>query len=91
MKVLITDKINETAKQIIDEAAEGVILPTMSEDELCSVIAEYSALMVRSQTKVTAKVIEAAKNLLQLGVDIDIIVKSTSLTKERVMELQKEI
>ena len=63
MKVLITDKINETAKQIIDEAAEGVILPTMSEDELCSVIAEYSALMVRSQTKVTAKVIEAAKNL----------------------------
>ena len=35
--------------------------------------------------------IEAAKNLLQLGVDIDIIVKSTSLTKERVMELQKEI
>lgn len=35
--------------------------------------------------------IEAAKKLLQLGVDIDIIVKSTSLTKERVMELQKEI
>ena len=67
MKVLITDKINETAKQIIDEAAEGVILPTMSEDELCSVIAEYSALMVRSQTKVTAKVIEAAKNLKIIG------------------------
>lgn len=35
--------------------------------------------------------IEAAKKLLQLGVDIDIIVKSTSLTKEKVMELQKEI
>ena len=35
--------------------------------------------------------IEAAKNLLQLGVDIDIIVKSTSLTKEKVMKLQKEI
>ena len=67
MKVLITDKINETAKQIIDEAAEGVILPTMSEDELCSVIGEYSALMVRSQTKVTAKVIEAAKNLKIIG------------------------
>ena len=67
MKVLITDKINETAKQIIDEAAEGVILPTMSEDELCSVIGEYSGLMVRSQTKVTAKVIEAAKNLKIIG------------------------
>ena len=67
MKVLITDKINETAKQIVDEAAEGVMLPTMSEDELCKVIGEYDALMVRSQTKVTAKVIEAGKNLKIIG------------------------
>ena len=34
MKVLITDKINETAGQIIGDAAESVFLPTMSEDEL---------------------------------------------------------
>ena len=67
MKVLITDKINETAKQIVDETAEGVILPTMSEDELCKVIGDYDALMVRSQTKVTAKVIEAGKNLKIIG------------------------
>lgn len=67
MKVLITDKINVTAKNIVDEAAEGVILPTMSEDELCSVIGEYDALMVRSQTKVTARVIEAGKNLKIIG------------------------
>ena len=44
----------------------------------------------REQGKEEAN-IEAAKNLLQLGVDIDIIVKSTSLTKEKVMKLQKEI
>ena len=67
MKVLITDKINETAKKIIDEAAQGVILPTMSEDELCNIIGEYDALMVRSQTKVTAKVIEAGKKLKIIG------------------------
>ena len=67
MKVLITDKINEKAKNIIDEAAEGVILPTMNEEELCSVIGEYDALMVRSQTKVTQKVIEAGKNLKIIG------------------------
>ena len=67
MKVLITDKINETAKQIIDETAQGVILPTMSEDDLCKVIGEYDALMVRSQTKVTAKVIEAGKKLKIIG------------------------
>lgn len=67
MKVLITDKINETAKKIVDEAAEGVLLPTMSEEELCAVIGEYDALMVRSQTKVTPKVIEAGKNLKIIG------------------------
>ena len=67
MKVLITDKINESAKNIVDEVAQGVILPTMPEDELCQVIGDYDALMVRSQTKVTAKVIEAAKNLKIIG------------------------
>ena len=56
MKVLITDKINESAKNIVDEVAQGVILPTMTEDELCNIIGEYDALMVRSQTKVTKKV-----------------------------------
>ena len=59
MKVLITDKINETAKKIVEEAAQAEILPTMSEDELCKIIGEYDALMVRSQTKVTEKVLEA--------------------------------
>ena len=67
MKVLITDKINETAKNIIDKVAQGELLPTMSEDELCKVIGDYDALMVRSQTKVTAKVIEAGKNLKIIG------------------------
>lgn len=67
MKVLITDKINETAKNIVDEAADGVLLPTMTEDELCKVIGEYDALMVRSQTKVTRKVIECGKNLKIIG------------------------
>ncbi len=67
MKVLITDKINETAKKIVEEAAHAEILPTMSEDELCKIIGEYDALMVRSQTKVTEKVLEAGKNLKIIG------------------------
>ena len=67
MKVLITDKINETAKKIVEEVAQADLLPTMPEDELCSVIGEYDALMVRSQTKVTKKVLEAAKNLKIIG------------------------
>ncbi len=67
MKVLITDKINEKAANIVRAAAEPVILPTMSEEELCDVIGEYDALLVRSQTKVTDKVIKAGKNLKIIG------------------------
>ena len=67
MKVLVTDKINDIACKIIEEAAEVDLLPTMSEDELVKVIDKYDALMVRSQTKVTAKIIEAAKNMKIIG------------------------
>lgn len=67
MKVLVTDKINEAAGKIIEAAAEVDFLPTMSEEELVKIIGEYDALMVRSQTKVTSKIIEAGKNLKIVG------------------------
>ena len=67
MKVLVTDKINEFAGKIIEAAAEVDFLPTMSEEELVKVIPDYDALMVRSQTKVTSKIIEAGKNLKIIG------------------------
>ena len=59
MKVLITDKINESAGKIIEGVAQVDFLPTMSEEELANIIGDYDALMVRSQTKVTPKIIEA--------------------------------
>lgn len=67
MKVLVTDKINEAAANVLKPVAQVDILPTMSEDELCEVIGEYDALMIRSQTKVTPKIIEAAKNMKIIG------------------------
>ncbi len=67
MKVLVTDKINESAGDIIKEAAQVDFLPTMDENELAQKIGEYDALMVRSQTKVTPKIIEAGKNLKIIG------------------------
>ncbi|MBP3820281.1 phosphoglycerate dehydrogenase [bacterium] len=67
MKVLVTDKINESAGKIIEGVAQVDFLPTMSEDELVKIIGEYDALMVRSQTKVTPKIIEAGKNLKIIG------------------------
>ena len=71
MKVLITDKINEVAKNILLEGENIAVdvLPTMSEDELVKVISQYDALMIRSETKVTPKILEAGKNLKIIGRD----------------------
>ena len=66
-KVLITDIINEMAVKIVQETAQVDNLPTMEEDELCKIIGEYDALLVRSQTRVTRKIIEAGKNLKIIG------------------------
>ncbi len=67
MKVLVTDKINESAGKIIEGVSKVDFLPTMSEDELSNIIGDYDALMVRSQTKVTSKIIEAGKKLKIIG------------------------
>ena len=67
MKVLITDKINETAGKILEGTAEVEFIPTLSEDELCEKIKGYDALMVRSQTKVTKKILDSADCLKIVG------------------------
>ncbi|MBQ3640447.1 phosphoglycerate dehydrogenase [bacterium] len=67
MKVLITDKINEAAGKILDGVAEVEYIPTLSEDELAEKIKGYDALMVRSQTKVTKKILDSADKLKIVG------------------------
>ncbi len=67
MKVLITDKINEAAGKVLDGVAEVDFLPTMLEDELAEKIKDYDAIMVRSQTKITKKILEAGKSLKIVG------------------------
>lgn len=86
MKVLITDKINEIAKNIIVDGTniEVDVLPTQSEDELCKTIANYDALMIRSETKVTKAVLEAGKNLKivgRAGVGVDNVDVETATQK----------
>lgn len=68
-KVLVADPI---AQRGIDELAAGGLLDVtvkigLKPDELLAIIGEYSALVVRSETKATAKVIEAAHNLKVIG------------------------
>ena len=75
MKVLASDKIAESGLKKLRDAGFEVDMKTgLPEDELVKIIPEYDALVVRSETKVTPKVIEAGKKLkiiARAGVGVD--------------------
>ena len=66
-KVLVSDKLAEEGIEILRTVAEVDVNTGLSEDELCGIIGDYDALVVRSGTQVTAKVLEAAKKLQIVG------------------------
>ncbi|GEB32674.1 MULTISPECIES: phosphoglycerate dehydrogenase [Brevibacillus] len=68
-KVLITDPLSEFGiQQLLDaEDVEVVRKTSLSPAELLEIIGDYDALLVRSQTQVTAEVLQAGKNLKAVG------------------------
>ncbi|MDQ7775561.1 phosphoglycerate dehydrogenase [Paracoccus aminovorans] len=69
-KVLVSDKLSETAVQIFrDRGVEVDYLPDLGKDKekLAEVIGQYDGLAIRSATKVTAKLLEHATNLKVIG------------------------
>ncbi|MFC1971540.1 phosphoglycerate dehydrogenase [Chloroflexota bacterium] len=74
MKVLVTDSISEEGIAILRGCAQVDIKNKLTPEELVAIIGDYEALMVRSQTKVTAETIEAGTKLqviARAGVGID--------------------
>ena len=69
MKVLISDPLSEKGMEILtkEKDLEIVSKTGLSEDELCEEIKGYDALVIRSGTTVTKKVIESADNLKVIG------------------------
>ncbi|MBI3592785.1 MAG: phosphoglycerate dehydrogenase [Nitrospirae bacterium] len=68
MKFLVSDNISSKGIEILKKAGLDVDVKTgLKPDELKSIIGEYHALIVRSATKATAEIIEAAKNLRVIG------------------------
>ena len=68
-KVLVSDKLAEEGLEVL-RSAEGFdvqVKTDLSEDELCDIIGQFDGLVIRSGTKVTAKVLEAAKSLKVIG------------------------
>lgn len=67
-KVLISDKMSPLAEKTFKERGVEVdYKPGLDKDELLKIIGDYDGLAIRSSTKVTPKVLEAATNLKVVG------------------------
>ncbi|MFH0887195.1 MAG: phosphoglycerate dehydrogenase, partial [bacterium] len=68
MKVLVSDKLSQDGVKKLQDAGFEVDVKTgLPEDEIVKIIANYDAMVVRSETKVTPKIIEAANKLKIVG------------------------
>ncbi|MGZ5017743.1 MAG: hydroxyacid dehydrogenase, partial [Methylobacter sp.] len=68
-KILISDKLAEAGINYLnDQPGIQIHIETgLNEDQLCNLIGDYDALLIRSDTQVTKKVLQAAKNLKLIG------------------------
>ena len=69
-KVLVSDKLSETAVQIFrDRGIDVDFMPELGKDKekLAELIGQYDGLAIRSATKVTPTILEAATNLKVVG------------------------
>jgi D-3-phosphoglycerate dehydrogenase len=68
-KVLLTDDIAKEALAVFADypEIEAVSTTTLGEKELARILPEYSAIIVRSPTKLTRALIEAGPNLKFIG------------------------
>ncbi|HYY13945.1 MAG TPA: phosphoglycerate dehydrogenase, partial [Chthoniobacterales bacterium] len=64
-KILVADQISQRGIEELsrDESLEVVVRTGLTEDQLVKAMPEFSAVVVRSETKITASVLQAAKRL----------------------------
>jgi D-3-phosphoglycerate dehydrogenase len=69
LKVLVSDSLAEQGVTVLEQASgiEVVNKPGLAPDELLELIPDFHGLVIRSNTKVTADVLAAAKNLRIVG------------------------
>ncbi|NOR17299.1 3-phosphoglycerate dehydrogenase [candidate division WOR-3 bacterium] len=68
MKVLVSDPIAEQGIEILKNAGFEVVQKTgLSPEELAKVIPDFDGIIIRSASKVTKEVIDAANNLKVIG------------------------
>ncbi len=67
MRILVSDPLSEQGLAILGQHFTVDVLTKLSEDELIKKIPDYDALVIRSGTQVTRKVIEAADRMKIIG------------------------
>lgn len=68
MKVLVLDNVSEQAVAVLrEQGITAEVSPTLLEEELIAKLPPYDGMIIRSQTKVNARVIAAATNLKVIG------------------------
>jgi len=74
VKVLVTDRISNAGLDILQDYAQVDFKLGLGPEEIIAIIGDYEALAVRSQTKVTADIIQAGNKLqviARAGVGVD--------------------
>lgn len=66
-RVIVTDGLQDTGLNILERESQVVERKGISADDLMKEIADYDALIIRSRTKVTRQMIEAAPKLKVIG------------------------
>ncbi len=68
MKALLVDNINSIALEILNiGGVETVVMPSLGEDDLCRIIGDFDAILLRNLTYITEKVIKHANKLKIIG------------------------
>lgn len=69
MRILVCDPISEKGIEVFkqDPEIEVDVKLNLSEAEICEIIFDYHAVVVRSQTKITKKILEAGRQLKVVG------------------------
>ncbi len=74
MKVIIADQINKKGIAELEDVADVLVATDISREELIEKIGDFDAVVVRSRTKITKDVIDAASKLkiiARAGVGVD--------------------
>ena len=66
-KVLVSDPIDQVGVEILSQVAQVDVKTGLPPEELVKIIPEYDAMMLRSGTRVTKEIIEAATQLKIIG------------------------